>query len=472
MDDDMRRLAAALAAVAVLFGATQPALATPGPPNAPEYWFDSWRIQSLWDSGVQGQGVTIAEVDTGVNAALPELSGRVLRGVDLGNEGGIGHVDREIDTFGHGTAMASIMVARPGLLDITGIAPQAKVLPIAVPLNGTTNQGESDQVPSAIRYAANHGAKIISLSLGGKRSPKLDSQPCNDEEQAAIFHALRKGAVVVASVGNTGPTRNTVEDPAVCLGVVSVGAVDVSGTVASFSGRQPYLTMVAPGVDVPSLGRVAGQAFSGDGTSQATALTSAALALVWSKYPKLTGREVVTRMLATLDAHRSRPSNDYGYGLLDAYRAVTADVPSNARNPVYDAAQPFLARESALKAAAPQRPARVRTTPVDLGTYAVGSSPRLTPQVITGAVLGAAGLLLLLVLLVFGIRGRRRRKARAAEARAAALLAAAPAAATVPDGWMLPIQPGPNQPLTQPWPTPEFGPAGGSGGSAGDPPSA
>jgi subtilisin family serine protease len=464
----MTRLVAVVAVVAVVLGAGQPAVATPGPSNAPEYWFDSWHIQSLWDSGARGQGVTIAEIDTGVNVAVPELAGRILPGTDLG-KGGNGQVDREIDVFGHGTAMASIMVARPGLFGITGIAPRAKVLPIAVPLNGTTDQGQADKVPPAIRYAADHGAKIISLSLGGKRSPSYDSQPCNDAEQAAIFHALRKGAIVVASVGNTGPTKNTVEDPAVCLGVVSVGAVDVSGTVASFSGRQPYLTLVAPGVDVPSLGRIPGQAFSGDGTSQATALTAAAMALVWSKYPKLTGRDVVTRVLATLDAHRPKPSRAYGHGLLDAYRAVTATVPPNAPNPVYDAAQPFLARQSALAAKGPKRPAPADTTGGEYGSYAVGSSPRLTPQVITGLVLGGAGVLLLLLLLGVGIRGRRRRSKRAAALAAAAAAFPAPAG-WVPTGWAPDSEfrprpmPGPGGPR----PTQDVGSAGD--GSADPPP--
>jgi subtilisin family serine protease len=398
-------VAAGLAVVAV----AAPAAATPGPPSAPEYWFDSWRIPSLWAAGARGQGVTIAEIDTGVNADVPELAGRILKGKDFGT-GGDGQVDREVDAFGHGTAMASIMVARPGLLDITGLAPGAKILPIAVPLRGTTDAGRPDRLPAAIRYAADHHAKIISMSLGGKRSPQYDTQPCSDEEQSAIFYALRKGAMVLASVGNTGPEKNTVEDPAVCLGVVSVGAVNAAGTVAGFSTRQPYLTMVAPGVTVPSLGRVQGQAYSGDGTSQATAIASAAAALVWSKYPHLSARQVVTRLLATLDERRRRPSPAYGYGLLDTYRAVTGSVPAGAANPVYDSVEPFLARAARLSAAdraAPPRPAATTTRPP--GSYTVGSARRLTDRVTAGLWSSGAGALLLIVLLVGGLRSRRRR---------------------------------------------------------------
>ncbi len=400
-------LVALLAAAALAAG---PAAATPGPPDAPEYWFDSWQVQSLWDSGADGHGVTIAEIDTGVNAALPALRGRVLSGTDLGIKGN-GQIDREVDAFGHGTAMASIMVARPGLLDITGLAPGARILPIAVPLSGTTDSERPDRLSDAIRYAVDHHAKVISMSLGGRRSPHTDPQPCSTDEQEAVFYALSKGSLVIASVGNTGPTKNIVEDPAVCLGVISVGAVDASGTVADFSSREPFLTLVAPGVSIPSLSRVSGEAYSGDGTSQATAITSAAAALVWSKYPSLDPRGVATRLIATLDDRRRTPSSAYGYGRLDAYRAVTADVAVDSPNPVFDAAAPFMARADALAAAAPAAPRPAAKPVASTGSYVVGSAPRLTREVRVGIGLAVGGLLALLLLLVIGWRGRRRRKA-------------------------------------------------------------
>jgi subtilisin family serine protease len=388
----MRTVAVALM-LAGLLGWTAPAGATPGPSDAPEYWFDTWHVPALWQSGARGQGITIAEIDTGVNAKLPELRGRVLAGADLGASGN-GQIDRQVDTFGHGTAMASIMVARPGVLGITGLAPAARVLPIAVPLGGTTTEERPDEVPQAIRYAAAHGAQIISMSLGGNRSPRRDTEPCPADEQAAIFDALRKGTLVIASVGNTGPTRNTIEDPGVCLGVISVGAVDGGGQVANFSGREPYLTLVAPGVNVPSLGRIAGQAFAGEGTSQAAAITSAVAALVWSAHPKLDAAGVAARLISTLDDAQDPPSPAYGYGVLDAYRAVTADIPADAPNPVYDAVRPFLDRAAALRRPAPAAPPAAGTHPVPVGAYDVGSRPWLTTQLGMGIGLAAAGLLL------------------------------------------------------------------------------
>jgi hypothetical protein len=162
-------------------------------------------------------------------------------------------------------------------------------------------------------------------------TPAQDSVPCPSDEQSAIDYAVARGAIVVAAGGNSGLSGSPVEDPGVCLGVVSVGAIDSHGVVAPFSSRHPYLTLVAPGIGIASLGRVPGAAYLGDGTSQATAITSAALALVWSKHPSLTGREIVTRVLATLK-HRA-PTHDpaYGYGSLAVRPAVLAAVPAQRR---------------------------------------------------------------------------------------------------------------------------------------------
>jgi subtilisin family serine protease len=399
---------ALLAAGALLFAAA-PASATPGPSNAPEYWFDAWHVTQLWQGGARGQGVTIAEIDTGVNASLPELVGNVLTGQDFGQPGD-GRVDREVNEFGHGTAMASIMVAQPGILGITGIAPDARVLPIAVPLTGTTDAGGDDHLAQAIRWAADHGSKIISMSLGGTRRPATDSVPCPEDEQAAVYYALQKGAVLLASAGNAGLTGSAVEEPGVCLGVISVGAVDQNNLVADFSSRHPYLTLTAPGVNVPSLGRVLGSAYAGDGTSQATAIASAALALVWSRYPKLSARQVVGRVLATLDRHSTTRDPAYGYGIVNAYRAVTASVPLNAPNPVYSFADPFMARVAGFAQAARPPPPPAAAPTKSVGTFSIGNAPRLlVPRLLAGLGAAVGGLVVLIVLVVVG-RVRRRRR--------------------------------------------------------------
>lgn len=390
-----------LVVAAALFGLAQPAAAAPGPPGHPEWWFDTWHVPGLWAQGARGQGVVIGEIDTGVNASLPELAGRVLPGKDFGSAGGDGRVDRDVDPFGHGTAMASLMVGRAGSFDVLGLAPDARVLPVAVPITGTTDDAGADAngtLLQAVRWAADHGARIINMSLGAPRDPAARGRSCPSIEQDAIDYALARGAIVVASSGNSGQDGSPVEEPSVCLGVVSVGAVDRSGAVPSWSSRHPYLTVVAPGADVPTVGRLPGAAYFGDGTSQAAAITSAGLALVWSKYPKLTTSQVVARLLATLDGHRSTRDPATGYGAVDIAAAVRAHVPVDAPDPVFAAVAPFLAKDRQRALPTPAPPvAGGHRRPLPGGVVAVAPRGPLA----SGA--GLAGLVVALVGLVAGV---------------------------------------------------------------------
>ena len=407
----MKRLLATLAVAVLAFAPS--AAATPGDPYAPQYYFDQWHVHHLWSLGADGHGVSIAEIDTGVDASLGVFAGRVVPGTDFGRLGGDGEIDRDRDAYGHGTAMASIMVGRPGQFRIQGLAPGATLIPIAIPLTGTSDEQSNDELPQAIRWAADHGAKVISMSLGGVRRPAQNRTACPDDEQQAIFYALRKGAILFAASGNRGANDDAVEEPGVCLGVVSVGAVDKNGTVASFSSRHRYLTMSAPGVNIASIGP-GGAPFSGDGTSQATAIASAVAALVWSKYPSLTASQVVARILATLARRTAAPDSSYGYGILNADGAVTADVPTSAPDPVAALARPFMnAHAAQSRQVKPPAPIVHNANPP--GAYTVGSSPRLyEPRVLVAAGVAAVGLVALIALGIGGAVSRRRRRLDAA----------------------------------------------------------
>jgi subtilisin family serine protease len=404
------RWAVVVAVALMLFGAV-PAAAAPGPSAHAEWWFDAWHVRRLWAAGARGQGVVIGEIDTGVNANLPTLVGNVLPGKDLGNDGGDGRTDRDMDPFGHGTAMASLMVGHAGQDNILGMAPDARVLPVAVPITGTTDDagGEANaDLLRAIWWAADHGARIINMSLGAPRDPSAEARSCPEQEQEAVDHALAKGAIVVASAGNSGQQGSPIEEPSVCLGVVSVGAVDAGGAVPAWSSRHPYLTVTAPGVNVPTVGRVAGQAFYGDGTSQAAAITSAGLALIWSKFPRLTGSQVVARLLATLDGRHATRDLAAGYGSVDIGSAIFTDVPPNAPNPVYAAVEPFLAKdEAAAVAGLPTEQGRHRA-PLPT-TFEVTPPPLITGAAVAGVLTAAVGLLAIALLITGAIRRRAAR---------------------------------------------------------------
>lgn len=393
----------------LLFGVAAPAMATPGPPGHGEWWFDTWHVQQLWAEGADGHGVTIGEIDTGVNGNLPELSANLLPGTDFGSDGGDGRTDRDTDPFGHGTAMASLMIAHSGVDNILGIAPAAQVLPIAVPIAGTDdNAGDMANVYllQAIRWAADHGAKIINLSLGAPRDAEDGTRTCPKQEQDTIDYVLSKGAIVVASGGNSGTDGSPIEEPSVCLGVVSVGAVDSNGSVPPFSSRHPYLTVTAPGVNIPTISKVPGDAFYGDGTSQAAALTSAGLALIWSKYPTLTASQVVARLLATVDGKRAVRDQAAGYGSIDIGRAVDTNVPTDAPDPVYAGVQPFLARDREANAPTPNPPSAPHHGTLT-GNVTVTKPPSLwtTGQGLGGLVAAALGLAAVVALIVIRRRG-------------------------------------------------------------------
>jgi subtilisin family serine protease len=408
----VRAIAIGIAALLLCGLTATPAAAAPGPADHPEWWFDAWNVPGLWAEGARGQGIVIGEIDTGVNGGLPELAGNVAAGTDFGSFGGDGRTDRDTDDFGHGTAMASLMVAHDGQDNILGIAPDARILPIAVPITGTTDDAGAnagDLLLKAIRWAADHGAKIISMSLGSPRDSGI-SRSCPAQQQSTIDYALSKGAIVVASGGNSGDAGSPVEEPSVCLGVVSVGAVDSSGAVPIWSSKHPYLTVSAPGVNIPSIGQIPGQAFFGDGTSQAAAITSGGLAVIWSKYPQLTARQVVARLLATVDGKQATRDSSVGYGRINIGAAVNNNVAADAPNPVFAAADPFRAQDAAVAAApaAPKvRPATTRTALP--GDFAVAPAPNpLTSGPGLGGLIGAALGLACLAFLVVGATRRRR----------------------------------------------------------------
>jgi subtilisin family serine protease len=407
-----KRLAALgiVLATVMLAAAPAPASAAPGATDAPEWWFDAWNVPALWASGADGRGVTVAIIDTGVQASIPELSGRVVAGADLIGNGTDGRVDFDSEDFSHGTAMASLVVARKGYGGIEGIAPGAKILPISVPLRGVIRNGTParNATSAAVEYAADHGAKIISMSLGGFVYQGQDEQPCPPALQDAVIYALRKGAVVVAASGNSGEDGSPVEEPGVCLGVISVGAVDSAQNVTSFSSRHPYLSVAAPGDAIATLSKVPQRAFVGGGTSQATAITSGALALIWSKFPDATASQITSRLLGSAVDRGPRGRDQYyGLGVIDPRAAIAADAQAGKPNEVSTGVAPLLALAAAKPGKPPRKPA-AGSEQAPLGAMRIGQqAPQLSRAFYLP--LAGSGVALVLAVLLFVRASRRRR---------------------------------------------------------------
>ena len=183
--------------------------------------------------------VTVAVIDSGICADNPDLSGRVLPGWDFVEE------DAEPqDAFGHGCGVAGIIAANADDgIGMAGVAPNALILPLRV--LDESGIGTYSDVAAAIVYAADHGAQVINLSLGG-------ASPSSVLEQA-VDYAVGKGVTVVAAAGNTGSEQ--VLYPAAYEPVIAVGAVDQDLQVSSFSSGGTNVDLLAPGRDILSLSR-------------------------------------------------------------------------------------------------------------------------------------------------------------------------------------------------------------------------
>lgn len=294
-----------------------------------QWVLEAFSTEDVWPVS-QGEGVTVAVVDSGVDASHPDLAGQVLEGKDF-TGGGNAHED----LMGHGTAMASIIAAHGhgsgNASGMMGLAPKAKILPLRA-LQTEKDPLHDETWAAAVRYAVDQGAKVINMSFGNDGGKTLS------DGRAAIAYAQAHDVVVVAGSGNDGSIA--VDEPAVLPGVISVGAHDKKGNLWEGSNTGEGLDLVAPGAEILAADMNVSQQYAlTNGTSDATAYVSAAAALVRSKYPDLTAGQVINRLLksATFAHHKGlkAPDEEYGYGIVRPYSALTMDIPAGPKkNPL------------------------------------------------------------------------------------------------------------------------------------------
>ncbi|MET9732313.1 type VII secretion-associated serine protease mycosin [Streptomyces sp. NPDC006458] len=292
--------------------------------RASQWALEAMHTEEAWRT-TKGEGITVAVLDTGVDASHPDLVGNVLPAKDMVGFGA-GKGDRAWAR--HGTAMAGIIAGHghgpDGGDGVLGIAPAARILPVRViledgdPSRGKARKTRGNALADGIRWAADHDADVINLSLGDD-SKSAHPEPAEDE---AVQYALRKGSVVVASAGNGGEKGDHISYPAAYPGVIAATAVDKFGTRASFSTRRWYATVSAPGVDV-IIADPDHKYYEGWGTSAAAAFVSGAAALVKSAHPGLTPAQI-KKLLE--DTARNSPEggrdDSRGFGFVDPAAAI------------------------------------------------------------------------------------------------------------------------------------------------------
>src|SRR5438477_3674561 len=300
------------------------------------------RVDRAWDLARGSPKVIVATIDTGVDAAHPDLADSLLPPV-----GTITSTDPEcqagaLDDNSHGTHVAGIIAAGANNgAGVSGVAFGVKILSIKA--LDCTGAGAISDVSSAIVYAADHGARVVNISLGtGDDSLALRS---------AVRYAQDKGLLIVAAAGNCGVVGphcdfvNEIDYPAAYPGVLAVAATTTGGTHAMFSTQGAYVGVAAPGDRIvsttpsyPTYQSARGQTTNYgvlSGTSQAAPLVSGLAELILSKDPSLTAAQLVQRIEATAD-DLGAPGFDtsFGAGRVNALRAISA--PGGVYGAVYD----------------------------------------------------------------------------------------------------------------------------------------
>jgi hypothetical protein len=385
-----------------------------------EYWFSRLDVKTAWQIS-KGANVVVAVVDAGVVDTLGDLKGQVLPGYNALGTSGDGRNDKGercdefSGCFSHGTQMALDIAGSGKGKGFQGVAPAAKILPIKV--SDHTGDGASpEKVAAGIRWAVDHGAKIINLSFGDDRS-------CDPTEGDAIKYAYQHDVIVVAASGNDG---TAVSSPANCPGALAIGGIDANFKPWSGSSSGPEVDFVGAAAGIVSETLDGTELTNSNGTSDATAIVAGTFALIRSHFPTMSARDVVTRALYNV---HNGPATDFGqriddklgYGEILPWHAMHDALPAGPSNPIYDAWATKLGPPTPTTSSTPAStppvtsPGGSQTSPTPAGITAARSHNADSGGTSTGAVIGIVAGVIVVAAIAGGLflRSRGRRAPRA-----------------------------------------------------------
>ncbi len=291
-------------------------------PNDPDladaqrsYGLTLTHTKGAWDYTRGSNETVIAVIDTGLLLNHPEFAGRIVPGYDFVNNDG-----DPSDDNGHGTHTAGIIAA--GIdngIGMAGVCPQCRLMPIKV-LN-QNNAGTWAGVANGLLYAADHGARVVNLSLGAAVSSKT--------LEDAISYAQAKGVLVIAAAGNMGVDRKFY--PAALEGVIAVSATDNQDQRWNLSNYGAYIDVAAPGYAIYSTYHDLTNYYGGytymSGTSMASPYVAGLAGLLISQKPVRTATEVSHLIIASADQFGAQLHDPYlGYGRINMERALAAEA--------------------------------------------------------------------------------------------------------------------------------------------------
>jgi thermitase len=272
-----------------------------------------WSLQKIeapvaWNTTTGSSNVVVAVIDSGVTASHPDLAGKVLPGYDF-----INNDTDATDDNGHGTAVAGLIgAATNNGIGMAAVSWNSMILPVKA--LGADGNGSYSAISNAIIWAADRGARIINLSLGGTSA--------STTLQNAVNYAWNRNCVIIAAAGNSG--NDVPQYPGACTNVVAVSATNSSDARASWSNFGTYVDIAAPGVNVLTL-QGASSYSNWNGTSFSSPITAGVVALMASANAGLNNATLVNTLLANADDLGTVGYDvNFGHGRVNARRAVQA----------------------------------------------------------------------------------------------------------------------------------------------------
>jgi len=281
------------------------------------YAADQWSISDLgistaWDAGFNGKGVRIAVIDSGVNSLHEDFTGTKFgRGYNVVND------SHDItDEMGHGTFVCGILgAARNNGEGIAGFCTDATIIPIKC--FGKSVETSASYIIEAIYEAVDvYVCDVINMSLGTEEDMASMKE--------AVEYAANKGVLIISAVGNKGISKPNY--PAAYDCVIGVGSIDKNGQVPGFSQKNQSVFVVAPGVNIVSLGYKTNDVYAqGDGTSYSAPFVSVAASILKQYVPNATVNDFKNILKASaIDEGVAGYDTSYGYGKLNISNFVAS----------------------------------------------------------------------------------------------------------------------------------------------------